>query len=160
MPEPVAGYATPVPGSRHGLLRRRRAHYRAGLGLSTRENAGAFAFSIMITSAFGVVSSLESRPTAGDIFLFAAGAVGGFVGVLLLGRALAVPDTEARRTDVVLLASALSVFSVLAAVGAAGGISWAASGWVAWLVAPLAACATFLLVNGVEYAVAELEEDG
>ena len=36
--------------------------YRTGLGASTRENAGAFAFSIMITSSFGAVDTLQARP--------------------------------------------------------------------------------------------------
>jgi hypothetical protein len=135
------------------------SEYRAGLGRSARENAGAFAFSIMITSVFGVVSALERRPAAGDVFLFAAGGVLGFVAVAWLGQLVDDPEAEAERTRILLLASALSLFSVLGAVGAGALVAWLGQGWYVWLVAPLAGCTAFLLLNGLEFAVAQRGEE-
>jgi hypothetical protein len=133
--------------------------YRSGLGASTRENAGAFAFSIMITSSFGAVSALGAKPHVWEMFLFAAGAVAGFVLVAGLGRLLDDPEAEAERTSVVLLASVISFLSVLGAVGAAALVAWLLSGGAAWALGGFAAVAAFLLLNGLEYAFAELEED-
>ncbi len=134
--------------------------YRTGLGRSTRENAGAFAFSIMITSVFGVVGALDPHPRWWEVMLFAVGGVAGFSAVAGLGQLVDDPEQEAERTDVVLLASALSIFSVVAAVAAAALVGWLASGFVAWLVGPFAGTTTFLLLNGLEYAAAQSEEDG
>ena len=58
-----------------------------------------------------------------------------------------------------LVASLLSLSSVLGGVGAAALVAWAAGGWAAWLFAPFAGGVAFLLVNGLEYAVAEVEEE-
>lgn len=133
--------------------------YRSGLGRSSRENAGAFAFSVMITSTFGAVAALAASPTAPDVFLFATGGVLGFGTVGLLGELVDDPDAEAERTQVVLVASLLSLFSVTGAVGAGALIAWLAGGWIAWLVGPYAAVVVFLLLNGLEYALAQFEED-
>ena len=141
-------------------MRAAGSFYRAGLGRSTRENAGAFAFSIMITSVFGVVSALDPGPAAWEVVLFAGGAVLGFVAIALLAELVDVPEAEPERTRLVLLASVLSLSSVLGGVGAATLVAWRASGWAGWLFSPLAASVAFLLVNGLEYAVAQVEEDG
>jgi hypothetical protein len=141
------------------MPRRPGPSYRSGIGASTRENAGAFAFSIMITSSFGAVSVLAPRPRVWDMFLFAAGAVAGFSLVGAAGKLLDDPEAEAERTDVVLLASALSFFSVLAGVGVAALAAWLLPAWPAWLVGGFGASTGFLLANGLEYAVAEREED-
>jgi hypothetical protein len=133
--------------------------YRSGLGASTRENAGAFAFSIMITSAFGAVSTLEPQPRVWEMFLYAAGGVAGFSAVAVLGAVLEDPDTQAERTGVVLLASILSFFSVLSGVAAAALLAWLLPAWLAWPLGALGASTAFLLVNAVEYVVAELQED-
>jgi 4-hydroxybenzoate polyprenyltransferase len=141
------------------MTRRPGSSYRSGLGASTRENAGAFAFSIMITSAFGAVSALEPRPRAWEMFLFAAGGVAGFSLVAGLGSLRDDSETEAERTGVILLASILSFFSVLSGVGAAALLAWLLPASLAWPLGGLAASVAFLLVNAVEYAVAELEQD-
>ena len=148
-----------VPGQNAAMARRPVASYRSGLGASTRENAGAFAFSIMITSAFGAVSTLEPRPRVWEMFLYAAGGVGGFAVVGALGKLLHDPHTEPERTRVVFLASVLGFFSVLAGVGAAALAAWLLPGWPGWPVGAFAASTVFLLANGIEYAVAEQEVD-
>ncbi len=142
------------------MARRPGPSYRRGLGASARENAGAFAFSVMITSAFGAVSVLAPHPRLWEMFLFAAGAVGGFSAVGALGKLLDDPVAEAERTDVIFLASALGFFSVLAGVGVAALAAWLLPAAVGWPVAGFGGSTAFLLANGLEYAVAELEEEG
>ncbi len=141
------------------MARRPGPSYRSGLGASTRENAGAFAFSIMITSAFGAVSALEPHPRVWEMFLYAAGAVAGFSVVAAVGARLHDPDAEPERTNVVVLASALGFFSVLVGVGAAALAAWLLPGWLAWPVGAFGASIGFLLANGIEYAVAEHTEE-
>jgi hypothetical protein len=141
------------------MARRPGPSYRSGLGDSTRENAGAFAFSIMITSAFGAVSTLEPQPRIWEMFLYAAGGVAGFSAVAALGAVLDDPDTEPERTRVVLVASILSFFSVLTGVAAAALLAWLLPSWIAWPLAAVGASTAFLLVNAIEYAVAELRQD-
>src|SRR5215218_771879 len=59
-------------------------HYVHGLRAAIHLNAQAFAFSIMITSTFGIVDATEGDPTLGPIYAFMAGAIVGFVAVLVV----------------------------------------------------------------------------
>ena len=138
---------------------RRGALYAEGLRTSVRTNATAYGFSIMITSSFGVVAAESARAAPGDIFLFAFGAVAGFGAVQLAAtRGFHVENAAAERTSVLLVAALLSIVSVLAGVAVAAFVAWLGSGWYVWLVAPFAGTATFLLVNGAEFAAAREEE--
>ena len=139
---------------------RRRELYTEGLRTSVRTNATAYGFSIMITASFGVTTVLEVRPVAGDIFLFAFGAVAGFAAVQLgATRGFHAEETGGDRTSVLLIAALLSIASVQAGVGAAALVAWLGAGWYVWVTAPFAASAAFLLVNGAEFALAEEEEE-
>jgi hypothetical protein len=60
--------------------------YVNGMRDAARENASAFGFSIMITSVFGVLATLESAPGVLEVFLFAPGATLGFSLTLTLAR--------------------------------------------------------------------------
>ena len=138
---------------------RRGELYAQGLRTSVRTNATAYGFSIMITASFGVTTVLQPKPGAGDIFLFALGAVAGFAAVQLgATRGFHVENVGAERTSVLLIAGLLSVVSVQAGVGAAALVAWLGGGWYVWVAAPFAASAAFLLVNGAEFALAEQEE--
>jgi hypothetical protein len=144
------------------IVSRRRVRgsaYRAGLGESTRQNAGAFAFSIMITSAFGAVSTLQPAERPWEMFLFGGGGVAGFALVTAVGHLVADPEEQPERVRVVLFAALLAVFSVLGGIGGAALVAWLVGGWEAWLLAPLAGSAAFILLNGLEYALAEIEEE-
>ena len=131
------------------------ARYRSGLALSARGNAGAFAFSIVITSAYGMAYAFQARPSAGDILLFALGAVAGFALVGLASSFVTEAENEPERVQVRLVAGALSIFSVLTSVAAVRFVAWLAGGWEVWLFGPMAAVLVFLLLNGLEYALAE-----
>ncbi len=134
--------------------------YRNGLALSARANAGAFAFSIVITSSYGMANAFDRTPTGGDIILFGLGSVVAFALSGLLSSFLAADEEESQRVQVRLIASALSVFSVLTAIGATRLVVWLAGGWEAWFFAPMAAVLVFLVLNGLEYAIAEEEDEG
>jgi MFS family permease len=134
--------------------------YLEGLRTSVRVNATAYGYSIMITSSFGIVAALAPDPPTWAYFLFALGASAGFPLVLATAtKGFRDQSFEAERTDVLVFAAVLNVASVLAGVGAAALVAWPASGWVAWLAAPIAATVAYLVVNGLEYMIAEREEE-
>lgn len=134
--------------------------YREGIRTAARENATAYGYSIMVTSSFGVLAAMEPNPPLWAYFLFAFGAALGFPLVILPAtKGWRELSFDAERTSVLLFAAVINVTSVLIGVGAAALVAWPTSGWAAWLTAPIAASALYLLVNGVEYAVAEEEED-
>ena len=123
---------------------------------SVRQNAPAYGFSIMITSAFGITSTLQPSPATWVVPLFALGAVGGFVLVdLAATHALRDDSADGERSSVQLLVAALNVLSILAGVGSAALVAWALGGWAAWIVSAACASAAFTLVNGLEYVLAE-----
>jgi hypothetical protein len=129
-----------------------------GMRSSVRQNAPAYGFSIMITSAFGVTSTLERKPATWVMPLFALGAVAGFVLIdLAATHALRDEAADGERSTVQLLVAALNVLSILAGVGSAALVAWALDGWVAWLVSAACASAAFTTVNGLEYTLAEEE---
>lgn len=145
--------------ARGGLAFHGLGLYREGVRTASRENATAYGYSIMVTSSFGVVYSLEPDPGLWAYFAFAAGAALGFplvVGVATKGWREVTFDAE--RTEVLIFASAINVASVLGGVGAAALVAWAAGQWAAWTFAPLAATCVYLAAQGIEYAVAEEEE--
>jgi heme/copper-type cytochrome/quinol oxidase subunit 3 len=135
--------------------------YRHGLLTSVRENATAYGYSIMITSSFGVVAAFEGTSGAWWVYaLYALGATIGF-GLVMAPATIGVADAppEVERTEVLLVAVLLNSASVLAGVGVAALVVRLVDGWIAWLVAPLAASVAYLVVNGLEYSIAEAEED-
>jgi hypothetical protein len=138
-----------------------RAAYANGIRDAARENAPAFGFSIMITSVFGVLATLDGTPGAGEVFLFAPGATLGFALTLLLARlGTSDEEMEVERTDVILLAALLNLGSVVAGLSAAALLALVLGGWLVWLVAPAAAGCVYVLVSGVEFTIAEEAEAG
>jgi hypothetical protein len=134
--------------------------YREGIRTAARENATAYGYSIMITSSFGLVAALDPRPPVWAYFLFAAGAGTGFPLVLLAAtKGFRELSFDAERSSVLVFAALINVASILAGVGGAGLVAWPIDGWAAWTVAPVVATSCYLLVNGLEYAVAEEEEE-
>lgn len=130
--------------------------YVQGLRLGVRENAQAFAFSIMITSSFGVVASLEGAPRVGEVWAFMPGAVLGFVAVLVVATAgFRRKEMEAERTDVLVVGAALALGSTASGLGAATLVAYLLGGLLAWGLAPFAASAAFLFVVGLEFRIAE-----
>ena len=135
-------------------------HYVHGLRAAIHLNAQAFAFSIMITSTFGIVDATEGDLTVGRIYAFMAGAVMGFVAVLAVAtRGFSRASMDAEPPMVLALAAALSLGSTAMGLAAATLVTYVLSGIAAWGVAPFAASAVFLIVIGLEFGVAEEIED-
>ncbi len=132
--------------------------FSRGLQASVRNNYTAFGYSVMITASYGVLTSQESTPRLGYVFLFILGAVAAFVGIeLVVSKGLErVPRGEP--TKVVALGAAFSFGSVGAGVGAAALSTVLLSGLAVWPVGGLAASATYVLMSGFEIALAELVE--
>lgn len=132
--------------------------FSRGLQASVRNNYTAFAYSVMITASYGVLTSQESSPKLGYVFLFVAGAMGAFVALeLAVSRGLK-RTPRGEPIKVVALGAVFSFGSVGAGVGAAALSTVLLSGLPVWPVAGLAASGAYVVMSGVEIALAELME--
>lgn len=130
-----------------------------GLVRSMRSTVGrestTFGFSIVVTVVFGLAQSAEGPPTTLQVFLYAVGAVMSFTILQgLLSRGFRRPMPQ-HATQTMTLGTSLNVLSVVAALAATWGFVRLAGGTVAWIGAPLVAGLVYLLLEGVEEAVAE-----
>jgi hypothetical protein len=131
-----------------------------GLQASVRNNYTAYGYSIMITASFGILASQESTPGVGSIFVFLAGAVTAFVAIEAIVSKGFTRTPRGEPTKVAALGAAFSFGSVAAGVGAATLVSLALYGLAAWGVGGLVASGAYILMAGMEIAIAELMEDG
>lgn len=137
-----------------------RGHYVHGLRAAIRFNAQAFAFSIVVTSSYGIVAAYEGKPSVAEAYAFMAGAVLGFVAVLAAATAgFRRTAMESERTEVLAFAAALALGSTAAGLGVATIAAAFLDGLPAWGVAPFAGSAVFMLVLGFEFGVVEELED-
>lgn len=130
------------------------AHYVRGIRTSTRHNAAAYGFSVAATASFGALTRVEGAPDLLDMFLYLLGA----------GLAFAIVNTVATRgfrerlpeepAVVVLLGTAFSFASVTASVGTCVGVAYGLHGWAGWLVATFAFAAVYIVLVGLELALA------
>ena len=123
-------------------------------------NLSAFGFSVMITATFGVLSAQLGSPGTVEVFLFAAGGVGGVTLVDGISTKGFKRQMRGETSDVVALGAGLGFVSVGAAIGCAAGTAALLDGGSAWpLGAFLASCA-YLVLNGAELSLAKvLQED-
>jgi hypothetical protein len=128
-----------------------------------RNNMSAYGFSVMITSSYGVLNTSIGSPSVGNIFMFAAGAV---ISVMLIDAIVSGGFRNKMRgdpSDVVALGAALEIFSAGAGIGAAAIAGALLGSWVGWTAGGSAAAATFVLISGIEMAMARAvqeERDG
>jgi hypothetical protein len=138
--------------SKHGegLLRR----FERGVDAATRNNITAYGYSVTITAAFGILSVPQGSPGIKEILAFAGGAVIAFalIGGLVSGGFR--EELEDEPSPVKLLGSAFALLSVGLALGAAFIASWLLAGWAAWLVGAFLTTVAYLVLVGVEMAVA------
>jgi hypothetical protein len=132
--------------SSEGPLHRYSRGVRASLG----NNAAAYAYSVMITATFGVLTSILGPSAVFDVFTFAVGAATGFT----ITEAVASRGFRVRmrgdRPTVVVLGSAMSYPWVLLAVGAAASVAELLKTPAGWPLGSFAATIVFLLVGGIE----------
>jgi hypothetical protein len=125
-------------------------HFVRGLGESTRTNGLAYGYSIVSTAAFGLEHAFDGGPSVGQCFLFA---IGPSLTFAVLGAAVTRGFREQVEREpplVLAVAVALSLFSIMAALGVTALVAWQLRGDPSWLVAPLAASVVYLLASAIE----------
>jgi hypothetical protein len=132
---------------------------RHGLRTAVRNNASAFAYSVLATATFGMLTIGLGTPSRIEILLFAVGATSAFAVVEASASNFFRDPVRPERSNVVLLGSALSVASVTLALSVVIGVTMLFSGWVAWLLAPMVATVVYLLTAGLEMALARARQD-
>ena len=129
-----------------------RDHYLRGLGISTRNNALAYGFSISVTATFGVLQYLAGPASVGRIMLFVVGSALPFPVLNAVVTRGFRQRVEREPPLVVAVGTSLSLVSIAAAVGLAALLAWALRGWGAWLAASFAAAVVYLLASAAEVA--------
>lgn len=137
--------------SRHTI----RARYHRGLSTSVVNNSSAFGFSITITATSGMLSHFKGSPTAFEIVLLALSAVLGIsiIEAVVSGGFRRRPDLHP--TEVIMLGTAANLLSVAVSLGVVYVVARTLPAPYAWAIAPLVAAAVYVLVEGLELAIAE-----
>jgi hypothetical protein len=128
--------------------------YVRGLGMSARNNALAYGYSITATASFGALTDTAGSASVGHIFLFILGAAVAFAGINALVTRGFRTRVEHETPVVVALATSLSVISISAGAGAATLLGIVLGGWPAWLLGPMLATWTYLSIAALEVAAA------
>ncbi|MFL5824532.1 MAG: hypothetical protein ACJ764_13945 [Solirubrobacteraceae bacterium] len=135
-------------------MERFREHYVRGLGMSARNNALAFGYSITATGSFGVMAVTAGPARVGRIFLFIVGAGLAFAVVNAVVTRGFRRRVEEEPPVVVALATSFSLVSASAAVGLAALLGSTLGGWAAWLLSSLLATWVYLGLSALEIALA------
>lgn len=135
-------------------MERFREHYARGLGMSARNNALAYGYSVTATASFGVLSATDGPVRVGRIFLFLLGAGLAFAAINALVTRGFRRRVEREPPVVVALATSFSVVSSSAAVGLAALLAWGIGGWAAWLLDALLPTWVYLGLSALEIALA------
>lgn len=129
-------------------------HYRRGLGMSARNNALAYGYSVTATASFGMLAHTDGPMSVVRIFMFVIGSGIAFAGVNALVTRGFRQRVEQEPPIVVALATAFGVLSISAGVGVTTLLGWGIGGWLAWLLAAMLATWTYLSIAALEMAVA------
>jgi ABC-type branched-subunit amino acid transport system permease subunit len=124
-----------------------------------RNNMSAYGFSVMITCSYGVLNTSIGPPSVGNIFMFAGGAV---TAVMLIDAIVSSGFRDKLRgdpSDVVALGAALELFSAGAGIGVAAIAGVAFGNWVGWTVGGTSAATAFVLMSGIEMAMARAVQE-
>jgi hypothetical protein len=129
-------------------------HYVRGLGMSARNNALAYGYSITVTASFGVLAHTDGPLSLLKIFVFVGGSGGAFAGINALVTRGYRQRVEQEPPVIVALSTSFSFISVSVAVGLAALLGWGIGGWGAWLLGALLGTWMYLSVSALEMAVA------
>ncbi|MDQ3880171.1 MAG: hypothetical protein M3295_03730 [Chloroflexota bacterium] len=105
-----------------------------------------------IATTAAELTTVRGKPHAGQLFLFVAGGLTAFAVLEGLLRALRSADEQAPETAFP-FTGALNFLSVSAGLGAAIGLAHAIHSTLAWMAAPLAATALYMLVVAVQIII-------
>lgn len=134
------------------------AAFSRGLQASVRNNYTAYGYSVMITASFGVLATQE-RTRLGFIFLFLTGAIAAFVATELVASKAFERTPRGEPTKVQALGAAFSFGSVGGAVGVAALATVVLNSWLAWLLGAFFASGVYVVMSGLEIALAERLEE-
>lgn len=129
-------------------------HYVRGLGMSARNNALAYGYSIAATASFGMLVHTDGPVTVLRIFMFVVGNGIAFAGVNALVTRGFRQRVEQEPPVVVALSTSLGMVSISAAVGVVLLLGWGVGGWAAWLLGALLGTWTYLSIAALEMALA------
>jgi hypothetical protein len=129
-------------------------HYVRGLGMSARNNALAYGYSITATASFAMLAHTDGPLTVVHIFAFVAGSGIAFASINALVTRGYRQRVEEEPPVIVALSTSFSVLSISAAVGLAALLGWGLGGWGAWLLGALLGSWIYLSVSALEMAVA------
>lgn len=129
--------------------------YIRGLGMSVRNNALAYGYSITATASFGVLTQSAGPASVGHIFLFVAVAGLAFAVVNALVTRGFRRSVESEPPIVLALGTAMSVFSVSVGVGVATLCAEFVGGWLSWLLGALLGTWAYLTVAALEIVVSK-----
>lgn len=132
---------------------------RTGLRTSVVNNSSAFAFSIMITGSFGLLSRSEGSATTGEVFVFGMLAVAGFAALEALASNAFRRRPETYPVEVTMLGTAFSFVSVAVAYGGAAVSGALLDDMTAWIVGGFCASALFVFAEALELAVVQPFEE-
>lgn len=130
-----------------------------GVRTAVRNNVSAYGFSVMITASFGVLAAIAGPPSAGEAYLFVAGAVSGVTiveGIASRGFRVRI---RGEPSEVVALGAAFGFISAGLGVGAAALSGELVAGWPVWLLGPLVASSVYVLGSGFEMALAHIAQE-
>lgn len=125
---------------------------------SLRGNAAAYAYSVFITACFAILDVTVGGLGIARVFLFLTGATGAFALTEVAASRGFRDRFRPEPSDVVMLGSAMSTFSVAAGAGVAWGVGLLLGGGWAWFLAPFSGTVTYVLVAGLEMALARQRE--
>ena len=128
--------------------------YTAALRLTLRDTAAAYGYTLTIASTITMLSVVRGQPDEGELFMLVGGAVAGFA--VLEIAVSAVGRREERPSTAFPFAGALNFASAGGGLGAATGLAHAITTTIAWLFAPMAATAVYLLLVAAQVNVVEL----
>ena len=128
-----------------------RRALRAALTTAVTASAAPYGYTLVISGSAALLLRSNGVPSTGDVFVFLAGAIGGFNIVGLLAEELLPGAKPIERRQARVLAGILDWIAVGAAVGTVAAIA-EAHGWVSWLVGPLAATVVYLLIAALQLA--------
>lgn len=130
-----------------------------GVRMAVRNDATAFAYSVLVTATFGVVSIESPDVTTPRIFLFVLGATLAFALAEAASSRLFRIRLRQEQGDVVLIGTAMSPIAVGASLGAAFLASQVVTGAVAWASAPAVATVSYILLTGTQLTIARKYEE-
>lgn len=133
------------------MLVRTTSTYGDGLRTTLRSTAAAYGYTLSIATTISVLTSVEGAPDSGRLFLFVFGGTGAFV--LLEGLLRLLRPGGDEPSGAFPLAGALNVVAVAGALGSSTGVAHAVHSALAWLLAPMAATAAYMLLVALQVLV-------